>query len=227
MSAVLASTVAGISKSKADPDAGLKDQINRLSNQIGSLEDAMAIRTLHQVYESHLDKGMYEEIVSLFADDGEVVFNGGIFAGKESVRRLYCDHFRSGLTGKKIGSAPGFEPDSAQLRDIVEVAPDRKSAKAQFPYSMQVGTPMTADSQLVEMARLQGEGILKWWEGGIHEVSCVKDGGNWKIRKLTYQVTSKADYRPGRSYARPVEVPPFSKTYPANPTGPDKLVGPA
>lgn len=224
MSAVIASTVAGISKPKVDPDAGLKDQINQLSNQVGSLKDANAIRTLHQAYESHLDNGMYEEVVNLFTRDAEVVFNGGIFAGKDKgVRRLYCDHFSAGFTGKKIEPAPGFRPDSAQLQDIVEVAADRKSAKAQFPYSMQVGKPMTGDSQLVQMARLQGEGIFKWWEGGIHEGSYVKDGNSWKIKRLEYRVKSKADYRPGRPYARPIEVPLFSKTYPADPTGPDKL----
>lgn len=225
MSAVLASTVAGISKPEADQDAGLKDQINRLSNQVGSLEDAMAIRRLHQAYESHLDNGTYEEAVNLFADDGEVVFNGGVFAGKnKGIRRLYCDRFSSGLTGKKIEPAPGFKQDAAQLQDIVEVAPDRKSANAQFPYSMQVGTPMTGDLQLVKMARLQGEGILKWWEGGIYETSYVKDGGSWKIKRLKYRVISKADYRPGRSYAKPIDVPLFSKTYPADPAGPDSLI---
>lgn len=225
MSAVLASTVAGISKPKADPDAGLKDQISRLSNQVGSLEDAMAIRRLHQAYESHLDKGRYEEVINLFTDDGEVVFNGGVFAGKsKGIRRLYCDQFSSGLTGKKIEPAPGFEPDSAQLQDIVEVAPDRKSAKAQFPYSMLVGTPMTGDSQLVKMARLQGDGIVKWWEGGIHKASYVKDGDNWKIKKMEYCVAAKASYKPGRAHARPIEVARFSKTYPADPTGPDKLI---
>jgi hypothetical protein len=228
MSAVIASAVAGVSKPKADPDAGLRDQIDQLSNQIGSLEDAMAIRRLHQAYESHLDKGMYEEVVELFTDDGEVIFNGGVYAGKnEGVRRLHCDHFASGFTGKKIEPAPGYEPDSAQLQDIVEVAPDRKSAKAQFPYSMQVGAPMIEDSQLVQMARLQGEGIVKWWEGGTHELFCVKDGNGWKIKRLEYRVAAKADYKPGRSYAKPIEVPLFSKTFPADPSGPDRLINPA
>jgi carotenoid cleavage dioxygenase len=227
MSAVLASAVAGMSKPTSDRDSDLRNQVDRLSNQVGSLEDAMAIRRLHQAYECHLDKGMYDEVVNLFADDGEVVFNGGVFAGKEKgIRRLYCNHFSSGLTGKKIEPAPGFQPNPAQQQDIVEIAPDRKSAKAQFPYSMQVGTPMTEDSQLVQMARLQGEGILKWWEAGIHEVSYVKVGDSWKIKRLCYQVKSKADYKPGRSYAKPIEVPLLSKTYPADPTGPDRLIAP-
>jgi hypothetical protein len=228
MSAVFASAVAGISKTRTGQDAGLKDQVARLSHQIASLEDANSIRRLHRLYESRLDRGMYEEVVDMFADNGEVIFNGGVFAGKnKGIRRLYCGRFKSGLTGKKIEPAPGFEPGSAEQQDIVEVAPDRLSAKARFAYSMQVGAPIISDLTLVKMARLQGEGILKWWEGGIHEVSYVKSGDSWKIRRLEYRATSKANYTPGRSYAKPIDVPAFSKTYPADPTGPDKLVTPA
>jgi len=227
MSAVIASTVAGFSKPKSDPDTGVNDQIHRLTNQVGSLQDAMAIRRLHQAYESHLDKGEYEKVIDMFAHSAEVVFNGGVFTGKDKgIRRLYCDHFSSGLTGRKIEPAPGFEQNSEQLQDTVEVAADRKSAKALFPYSMQVGRPMAADSQLVQMARLQGEGIQKWWEAGVHEVTYVKAGESWKIKRLCYRVTSKADYRPGRSYAKPIEVPHFSKIYPADPMGPDRLITP-
>ena len=224
MSAVVASAVAGFSKSGADRSTGLQDQIDRLSSQLGSLEDANDIRRLHQAYESRLNEGMYEEIVGMFADAAEVVYNGGLFVGKESIRRLYCNHFAPGLTGKKIEPAPGFEPDPAQQLDIVEVAEDRRTATGQFPYSMQVGTPMTANSSLVEMARLQGEGIVKWWEGGIYEASYVKVGESWKINRLEYRAASKADYKPGRTYAKPIDVPAFSSVFPKNPTGPDRLV---
>jgi hypothetical protein len=225
VSAILASAVAGVSKPLADQDAGLKDQADRLSNQLGIHQDTNAIRTLHRTYETLLHTGMYGEVVNLFADDGEVSYNGGLFAGKErGVRRLYCDHFRSGLSGKKIEPAPGFELDSTQLQDIVEVAPDRKSARARFAYSMQAGAPIISDSQLVKMARLQGQGIIKWWECGIHEVSYVKESERWKIKRLEYRVTAKANYAPGRSYARPINVAAFSRTYPADPAGPDSLI---
>jgi hypothetical protein len=224
-SAVLASAVAGISKSGPEQDAGSKSDADKLSNQIGRLEDANVIRRLHQTYESFLDKGMYEDVVSLFADEAEVIFNGGVFAGKDKgVRRLYCNHFAARQAGKRIGPAPGFEPDPARQVDAVEVAADRKNASCQFPYSMQVGEPMTGNSSLVEMARLHGGGIVKWWEGGICEASYVNAGETWKISRLEYKVVSKADYRPGQAYARPIDVPAFSKKYPDNPSGPDKLV---
>ena len=226
MSAVLASAVAGISKSDPDHDADLKGDVDRLSNQIACLEDADVIRRLHQAYESSLDKGMYEEVVSMFADEGEVVFNGGVFIGKnKGVRRLYCGQFSQGRTGRRIEPAPGFELDPGQLQDVVEVTPDRKSAKAKFQYSMQIGTPLISDLPHLEMARLQGQGVRQWWEGGIHEISYVKEGDAWKIKKLEYRVMSKADYKPGRSYAKPISVPAFSSVFPKNPVGPDKLAG--
>jgi hypothetical protein len=224
MSAVVASVMAGIPNPKIGPDSGLKDQLNHLSNRIGSLEDAHVIRKLHRAYESHLDRGMYEKVAGMFAEDAEVVYNGGLFSGKDSIRRLYCGHFASGRSGRKIEPAPGFETDPAQQLDIVEVAGDRKTATGQFPYSMQIGTPMTGESSLLEMARLQGGGIVHWWESGIHAVTYVKKDSAWKVKRLEYRVSLKADYKPGRSSAKPISVPLFSMAYPKNPTGPDRLI---
>lgn len=224
MSAVVASAVAGIPNQRVDPDASFKDQLDHLSNRIGSLEDANAIRRLHQTYESRLDQGMYEEVAAMFADDAEVIYNGGLFTGKDGIRRLYCAHFASGRTGRKIEPAPGFVTDPAQQLDIIEVAGNRKTATGQFPYSMQVGEPMNGDSSLVEMARLQGEGIVKWWEGGNCVASYVKVSESWMIRRMEYLAASRANYKPGKAYAEPLEVQAFRSTFPGNPTGPDRMV---
>jgi len=226
MSAVLASAVPAISRPRVNNDVDLKAKVDQLSNQLGIIEDENAIRRMNQTYENLLDKGMYEEVTNLFTEDGEVIFNGGVFKGKNSgISRLYLERFRPGLTGKKIEPAPGFQLNTGQQQDIVEVATDRRSARARFTYSMQVGTPIISDSQLVKMARLHGEGIMKWWEGGIYEISYVKDVkcGDWKIKRLEHRVLSKAYYRPGISHARPISVPAFSKAYPEDPAGPDRL----
>jgi hypothetical protein len=230
MSAVLASAVPAMSRTRVNNDANLKAKLDHLSGQLGILEDENAIRMLHRTYETLLHDGMYEEVVNLFTEDGETVFNGGVFEGKNrGIHRLYCNHFSLGLTGKKIEPAPGFQVSTEQQQETIEVATDRRSASARFSYSIQVGTPIISDSQLVKMARLHGEGIMKWWEGGIYEVSYVKDikDGSWKIKRLEHGVLSKADYKPGRSYARPISVPPFSKAYPEDPAGPDRLITPA
>ena len=227
LSAVLATAVPGMARTRFKKDIDLKAKVERLSKQVGLLEDENAIRRLHRAYENHLDSGKYEEVVNIFADDAEVIFNGGIFKGKNrGVRRLYCEHFSVGLTGKKIDMAPGFQLNAEQQRDIIELSRDCKSAKAQFTYSIQVGTPIKSDSLFVKMARLQGEGIMKYWEGGIYEVAYVKDikDGSWKIKRLEYRVVSKADYRPGKIYAKPISVPRFSRVYPEDQAGPDKLI---
>lgn len=226
MSAVLASAVSGKSSPEMHQAAGLKSQVDTLSNQLGILDDENSIRSLHRTYESLLNSGRYEEAVNLLTDDGEVVFNGGIFKGKSrGVLRLYHGRFKPGLTGKKIEPAPGFLPDIEPQPDNVKVAADRKAASASFSYSIQVGTPMAPDSQLVQMARLHGEGIRKWWEGGIYEIAYVKDSedSGWKIKRLEHRILSKADYRPGKSHARPISIPRFSKTFPEDPAGPDIL----
>jgi uncharacterized protein (TIGR02246 family) len=218
MTAAAAVAVPGMAKYSD----GKNTEADKLAHQLGMLEDEKAIRTLHQTYETLLDSGNYEDVAGLFKEDAVVVFNGGVFKGKKGVSRLYRDHFSAGLTGKKIGPAPGFEA----AQETVAVASDRNSAQAQFPFSIQVGAPLASHSSLVKMARLQGEGIGKWCESGIYEISyakCKKDGG-WKIARLEYRVSSQTDFKPGRAYANPISVPQFAKTYPADPAGPDRLV---
>jgi len=225
MSAVFAFAVAGLGKSRTNQDSDLAERLEQLSHRLGCLEDANAIRRLHQTYESCLDQGSYSEIIDLFADEGEVIFNGGLFAGKnQGVRRLYCGYFSQGRTGKKMEPAPGFEADFLKIKEVVEVAQDRQSARAQFPYSLQAGTPLVGNSTLLQMALLQGEGIRQWWEGGIQQAYYVKESGLWKIKRLEYVVKARADYRPGRSWAKPISIPAFARVYPDDPTGPDKLI---
>jgi hypothetical protein len=220
MSAAAAAAIPGMAKSSDSKDT----EADRLAKQLGILEDEKAIRTLHQTYENLLDNARYEAVVALFTEDAAVAFNGGVFKDKSGISRLYGNCFSAGMTGKKIGPAPGFEA----APETIHVAADRLSANAQFPYSIQVGAPMP-DSQLVRMARLHGEGIAKWCESGVYEVSYAKDikDGSWKIQRLEHRVLSQTDYRPGKSYVKSISIPLFTKTYPENPAGPDSLIASA
>jgi hypothetical protein len=225
LSAVLASAVPSLASRRTGPAVGSGSGVD---DRQGILEDELAVRQLHERYEMLLDDGRYEDVVELFAEDGEVVFNEGVFEGRASgVRRLFVDRFRPALTGKRIEVPPGLESGGERQPTIVTVAADRQSASARFAYSIQVGTPMALDSQLARMARLHGEGIRRWWEGGSYEASYVKDPGDagWRIKRLEYRVLSRADYRRGASRARPMSVPASSQLFPGDPTGPDRLAG--
>jgi hypothetical protein len=226
MSAVLAAAVPGYAKTVFSSDKNVKTNIDDLSRQVAILENEKSINVLHKQFEELLDNGRYSDIPGMFTDNAEVIFNGGVFKGNSGIKRLFCDCFASGMTGRRIDHAPGFELKPEQ-KNIIKItpAPDQKSAKAMFTYSIQVGAPIDSDSTLVKMARLQGEGIRKWWEGGVYELSYVNDAvKGWKIDRLEYKTMAKADYKPGRSYAKPISVPMFSKVYPAEPFGPDRLV---
>jgi len=219
LSAVVATAAACTSKREAE----LKEQVERMSNQLGMLEDANAIRKLHHAYGYYLDKCVYEEVVSLFADDGEAHFNGGIYIGKDKgVRRLYIDNFSQNFTGKKNGPIYGFLLDHMQLQDIVDVAPDRKTAKARFRCFMQAGANVLSKSG--EAAVKQGRPPMQWWEGGIYENEYVREGNVWKIKVLDYRAIWHADYAKGWAYTKPNYVPPASKTFPEDPLGPDRLL---
>jgi len=108
----------------------------------------------------------------------------------------------------------------------VQVSPDRLSASAVFSYSIQVGTPFESENSLASMARLHGEGVRTWWEGGEYHVTYRKDvtEGRWTISRLEYRTLARADYRTGRTYAAPLAVAPLTTRFPADQLGPDELV---
>jgi hypothetical protein len=191
------------------------------------LEEEKALRKFHQAFEYAMDKGLHEEVIGMFANDAQVIFNGGVFSGRhKGVSRLYRECFPSGKTGGWMEPAPGFELSADRQRDNVEVSPDRLRATAQFPYSIQVGAPLDAGTSLVAMARLHGEGVQTWWEGGVYRINYRKDAadGRWQISRLEYDTLSRADWRAGRSYAQPIAVARFSKLFPSDQRGPDELV---
>ena len=223
--AVLASAIAGAREPRPDEAGTLREQVERLSLQLAILEDSNAIRGLHHAYGRCLDRGIPEEIVTLFAEDAEVSFNGGRFVGRDKgLRRLYVDRFAHGVAGDRSGPLHGFLLDQTQERDSVEVAPDRQSARARFHCLIHAGARLASPGSLMEMARLQGQGTAEWWEGGVYANAYVRHGGTWKIWRLDYRPIWQADYALGWSHGRPCDIAPFSRTYPEDPTGPDALI---
>jgi SnoaL-like protein len=192
-------------------------RIEQLEKQVGALEDIHAIRRLQHAYGYYLDKCLYDEVVALFADDGEVRFMGAVFRGKAGLRRLYCDRFRRNFTHGVNGPVPGFLLDHPQLQDIVDVAPDRKTAKGRFRYIMQAGSHET---------RPGGPGRLpqQWWEGGLYENEYVNEGGVWKIRVCGNVCVFQGTFEQGWAHWPRHPGPFFAKAFPEDPFGPDEIV---
>src|SRR5579872_950740 len=166
----------------------LRQEVARLTRQVSALEDASAIRRVQFSYGYFMDKGLYREVVDLFAADGEVRFMGGIFRGRDQgVRRLYIDRFRTTFTRGRNGPVYGLLLEHLQLQDIVDVAPDGQSARGRFCALLQGGSHTSRTDAPPGIPQ-------QWWEAGVYENEYVKEGAVWKIRVLNYCLTWQADF---------------------------------
>jgi hypothetical protein len=193
--------------------ANMQWQIEQLRNELGVQEDVHAVRTLQFKYGYYMDMCMFDEIVELFADDAELTFMGGVFKGKEGARRLY-----GGSSGMN-GPADGLLFSHILAQDIVDVAPDRQTAKGRFRTFMQGGVH---DSRKERPPNIPDQ----FWECGVYENEYVKTGGIWKIKVFDYKVVWQARYEEGWAHSpeTPLMVSTYDKTYPENPRGPDEVL---
>ena len=74
--------------------ATLVARIDKLEHELAIQQDIHQIRRIQYTYGYFIDKSQYNEVVDLFADDGDVWFMGGIYKGKAGVRRLYVEYFQ-------------------------------------------------------------------------------------------------------------------------------------
>jgi len=212
------------SKAKGKPKAGgrkaanaapaLLERLKKIEHEVAMLQDVHAIRRLQHAYGFYIDKCLYNETVDLFAEDSRVIFMGGIYKGKAGARRLYCDRFRNQFTGGKNGPVYGFLLDHYLGQDIIDVAPDRKTAFARLRCFMQAGRHELGGAK------------RQWWEGGLYENTYVRENGVWKIKVLNYRPIWHADFETGWAHTRPQYVPFASATFPNDPIGPDELQSP-
>jgi len=190
-------------------------RIEALEHELGKQQDIHDVRRLQYAYGYFIDKSQYNEVVDLFSDEGEVWFLGGIYRGKEGIRRLYIERFRKNFTDNHNGPRYGWLLDHPQLQMIVDVADDRKTAKVRGRSMMQAGLHESAKGQQ-----------RQWFEGGIYENEYVRESGIWKIRRLGYFPFWHGSFDEGWAKT-PIDFIPMAKTlYPEDPLGPDELIDP-
>ncbi|HEY0964156.1 MAG TPA: nuclear transport factor 2 family protein [Pseudomonadales bacterium] len=131
-----------------------------LRHKLGLLEDGNAIRALQQRLLTALQRQHDPELATLFADPGAVV---------------------------QVHESQLLD---ARLDDTrIDVAPDRRSARAELHMRVQLARPFSGNGTLQQMARLQGQTESQWSERGVYTVHYVKAGSEWKIRALDYVAT--------------------------------------
>ena len=197
-------------------EAELRALVEQLSARVDRLEDVNAIRKLHYAYGYYIDVCMYDEVVDLFARDGEAIFLSGIYRGREGVTRLYKTWFQNFFTGGRPGPVDGFLLDHFQMQDIISVADDGRTARGRFRALLAGGSHDSWDEKPEGLPR-------QFWEAGVYENDYVLEDGVWKIRRLDYRVQWQADYEAGWAHQE-AHLQPASTTFPENPLGPDELL---
>ncbi|HTU13431.1 MAG TPA: nuclear transport factor 2 family protein [Allosphingosinicella sp.] len=195
----------------------LRQRLEDLEGEVGRLRDESEIRKVQYTYGYFIDKSQYEEVVDLFAEDGEVWFLGGIYKGKAGVRRLYIERFQAHFTQGHNGPRYGWLLDHPQLQMVIHVAPDRKTAKVRGRSMMQAGQHESA----------AGGGLRAWWEGGIYENDYVREDDVWKIAALRYYPFWHGTFEKGWSQTPIDFIPMATQTVAEDPLGPDELIQPA
>jgi hypothetical protein len=153
----------------------LARRVAALAAGVQRLADRQAIENLQRIYGFYVDKGLWSEAASLFADDGELEVGGrGVWRGKSRV----LDYLRAiGPEGLQSGRLM----DQMQLQPIVTVAEDGRSARGRWHL----------------FSQLAQSGDFHEWGLGVYENQYVQDGGVWKIRRLHLFPTMRTPYGEG------------------------------
>jgi hypothetical protein len=193
----------------------LEKTVEKLAKRIELLEAVAAIRNLQHAYSYYIDKGQYEEVADLYAEDGEVRFLNGAYKGKEGVRRLYCGWFREYFCEGKNAPSYGLLLDHYTFQDIIHLSPDGNTAKARWRCLLLGGRHESMTREIPGLPEA-------FWEHGIYENTYVKEDGVWKIKVAHYNMEWQANYAEGPAHSA-VHLHPVTKTYPEDPIGPDEL----
>ena len=157
----------------SDTNAIIEQQaavIRKLEARLQRLEDIEAIKVLQRSYGYFLDKALWADMADLFAPDGEIEIGGrGVYRGHARIHQFLRD-----VKGKgSDGLADGQLMNHMQLQGVVTVEEGADRAHGRWRAWIQSG-------QFGE----RGE-----YAEGVYENEYVRDGGVWKIARLTWFAT--------------------------------------
>ena len=179
----LASTGAVAGTWTFDSSLSLKEQVSRLQQQLSTMEDREAVRQLYLSYTSLMQHQAYEAVVELFAEDATVQLDGTDHQGKQhAIRQLFTQDYAS-RQADQLQTAFQHELQ----RDSITVDEGLQRAHATFHAKVRIDRPITDDSSLGQMARLQGLSSESRWQSGRFEVDYVRQQDQWKISRLFYR----------------------------------------
>jgi hypothetical protein len=143
----------------------MEARIKTLESQVRKLNDIEEIQRLQKAYGYYLEHWMNEEIMDLFADSPDLVFNGAE-GGKPELRKFF-------KSLKTLSGNPEFLHQAMQISGIVDVNSDGETAEGRWYGYGAVALPA-------------GKGVRPLTLNGIYTCEYIKEDGKWKIKKLVF-----------------------------------------
>jgi acetyl esterase/lipase len=201
--ALLAAAAVAAMSASAQTEAALEARLDALETQLVAAEDVAAIKRLQRQYGYYVDKGMWEDVADLYADDAVANYPAGTYVGRDSIRK----HLYMNVGGGQIGE--NGLPDNRlynhlNIQPVVHLEPGGRTAKGRWRAFAFFGT----------------FGGNATWAEGVYEMTYAKAGGVWKIKNLDYHSGFAAPYATGW-------VPPEPAAAGAAPRGARNLPHPA
>lgn len=193
--------------------AEMRAEMAAMAGRLSRLEAESAIRRLHHAYGFFMDYCWYDEVIDLFASEGEAVFLSGVYKGRASLERLYKTFLGAAYTGGELGPIHGFIADHCLMQDIITIAPDGQSAKMRGRALLMLGSHESRTNRPPQLPE-------QVYEAGLYENEYVLEDGVWKIQRLEYALQWQALYEKGWAHTE-TDLPPAVPPYPESPIGPD------
>lgn len=158
-------------------------RLDRLEIAVTRAEDVREIKKLQRAYGYYADRGLWDELAKLFADDATANYPSGGFDGNASIRSMFVQNLGQG----KPGLAEGRIYNHTILQPVVDLAPDGATATGRWRVLGMLG-------------RLGGTAT---WADSLYRFDYVKLSGRWRIKALTAYAGSGGSYENGWTLPEP------------------------
>jgi hypothetical protein len=159
--------------------------------ELRRIEAHDAVENLQASYGYYIDQGLWDDAARLFTETASYeVEQRGVYNGRSRIRAALD------LKGPQ-GLQPGVLAIEMQLQPLIHVSEDGLSAKARW--------------RTLEMKGVHGKS--GHWGEGVYENEYRIENGRWKISKLHYYLTFRADYDKGWTEG-PLPIDGVSKELP-------------
>lgn len=137
-------------------------------------------------YGFYLDRGLYDDILDLFAPDAQVDVAGqGVYNGKDSIRRFLGRYGAPGLEEGELNDRP-------QLMPLVNISDDGRTTLV----------------RVVELGMTGQHGGEGFWSAAINTFLLrASEPGHWVIQQLHVRPLMRAGYRQGWAHPLSAQMP--------------------